>query len=199
MAGAKRNAGGQALARLGKSGTEIGESLGRTKVTVSRWISGARIPEPDDRTQLQAKWGIDPSLWDMPPPTRAKASSAAAPPVPPSPIREVLDDAGIAAGALASLRAIQEQVDVEIALLRDEREEGSTPTERRRSLRELGKLALELAEGTGQLDLGRIMMRLPIWKRAMAELKETLKPYPEAAKAVVDRFEALDRAWSDGR
>lgn len=196
MARATRNAGGVALARLGKTSAEIGAEVGRSKMAVGRWISGERRPSPPDRERMHAIYKIETSLWDEKPAKRPPKPAPAAPSV----VAETLDDVGVVGGAIASARALQEELNLEIASLQVDREAGSaTPAERTRRMRELGALTMQLAEITGQLDLGRVILKLPMWKRLETEMLEALKPFPDAAKAVAERLEAFDRVWMAGR
>lgn len=196
MARATRNAGGVALARVCKASSEIGEALGRSKVAVGRWISGERRPSPADRERMRELYKIDPSLWDEKPSKRAPKVASE-----PSTIAaETLDDVGVVGGAIASARALQEELNLEIAALQSDRaDKSATPAERTRRMRELGALTMQLAEITGQLDLGRVILKLPMWKRLETEMLEALKPFPDAAKAVAERLEAFDRVWMAGR
>ncbi len=74
---------------------------------------------------------------------------------------------------------------------------GATPLEKARVMAALGATINTLAKMTGYFDLGRQMLRLPMWKDIERELAEALRPYPAAARAVAQRFAALDRRDRD--
>lgn len=197
MAGFKRNAGGIALARTGKQNTEIAAALGRTKPTVGRWISGERKPTDEDRKKIREVFGIAEDLWDQAPAKRTPpAAQVEAAPLPDAGPDAGPDDtpAAMFGKIMTMARRLEGQVESELEDLEKDRAGGaSTPAERTRRIREMTAAVKTLAEVTGQLDLGRMILKLPVWKKIEAEIFDVLKAYPEAAKQLAERFESLDR------
>lgn len=201
MALVKRNAGGIALARLNKTNVEIASALGRSKPTVGRWISGERKPDEEDRKRIHEAFGIEPEAWDRSPkkaapsaPVSPDPTPAPAAPLAPSPPFDPSNPEALFGSVLAMASRLQDQIDHELRDLEADREKGTaTPAERTRRIREMTSAVKTLAEVTGQLDLGRAILKLPIWKRIEAEIFEGLRPFPDAAAALAARLEGLDR------
>lgn len=182
MSAPTRNAGAIALARTGKSQTAIAELLGVSKVTVHHWCTGEKKPGQANRARLFELFGIPVSAWD----------ESQSPRTPPATNIDA-DDVGGVFGMAKELEAMARQQLRELHAILEKPldERTSTPLEVSRVMASLAPTLNQIAKLTGQHDLGRRMLQLPIWKRIEAELAEALRPYPEAAAAVAERFERL--------
>jgi transcriptional regulator with XRE-family HTH domain len=192
-----RTAGGFALAKTGKSQVQIAREVGVSKVTANQWISGDKKPGAPMRGKILQLYGIAEELWDQASEAarsraaRAKAVPAPPPPPPPPPAD---DDAAAAGGAFAMARSLQRQAQASL----DELEEagaGWLPAEKAQVIQRLATSINTLAKLTGQYDLGRRLMTLPLWKLLEREMFEALKPYPEAAQCVAERLESFEREF----
>ncbi len=187
-----RTVGGYALSRAGKDQSQIGRELGVSKVTVHHWINGGHRPAEAMRARICALYGIEPDAWDRehkaaPPPLAIVRPLPVAPP-------ERDPDGGDDDEAMQMARALQRQVRLQLDQL--ESEGGSWSAEKNASV--MAKLSTSvnvLAKTTGQYELGRRILTLPIWKKIEAEIFAALKDYPEAAASVAERLEAFERAW----
>lgn len=190
----KRNRGAVALARTGKSQTAIAAEMGVSNVTAHHWASGEKKPGPANRAKAFELYGIGESWWDESPDAKAKGKPAAATPAQPAE-----DTAAAIGGTFGMARELEDMIQQqltearqELAKPRDKRE--GTPLELAKLTVSLVPALAHLAKLTGQYDLGRRMLQLPIWRRIESEIAEALKGHPEAAAAVAERFEALDKS-----
>jgi hypothetical protein len=69
----------------------------------------------------------------------------------------------------------------------------ATPLEKAKVMASIAATLNVLAKLTGQYELGKRVLRLPLWKRVEQELAVALRLHPAAAEAIAQRFAALDR------
>lgn len=182
-----RTCGGYELARTGKQQTQIAIEVGVSKVTVHQWISGAKRPGPPMRAKIRTLYGIGEERWDeryVP-----RASSA-----PPRSERREAEPDEATGGAFQMARSLQRQAQAQLDELEDEGLDW-TPAEKAQVMQRLASTVNVLAKLTGQYEMGRRMLMLPLWKQLEHEMFEALRSYPEASRAVADRLEAFERTW----
>lgn len=183
-----RSAGMLALRRTGKSQVEIARAFGVSGPTAHDWWNGHKRPGPENRVKARALYGIPEGAW-------FEADDGG------TELAVVEDpgegDAASAGGAFAMAYELQK---LARQVLRELQEDQARPLdERDRSLAEatkaMGSLVAtiaQLAKLTGQYDLGRRLLVLPIWKRIEAALREAIRPCPECQERVATMFETLD-------
>ncbi len=174
----ERSRGGYLLARLGKEQTRIGIEVGVSKVSVHQWINGQKSPGADKRETMRELYDIAPEAWDEAhvAPTRAESTRPAA------------KDLG---SAFTMARALQRQAQQQLDDLEDS-EAKWTPAEKAQVTQRLASTINVLAKLTGDYELGRRIMKLPQWKALERDLYEVLKRFPDASKAVAERFAELE-------
>jgi transcriptional regulator with XRE-family HTH domain len=179
------------LLRSGSTFVEIGERVGVTKVAVHRWATGSRKPSTTMRPKLKEHYGIPEDAWDRADGGPGEAA-AKPPPMPPEKTQTRPEHLGgpFAMAAELERMARQQMVDLNGDV---DGVPKSTQPERARVMAWIAATLNVLAKITGQYDLGRRLLQLPLWKRIEAELADALKGHPEAARAVAERFEALER------
>lgn len=176
------------LRRTGKSQVEIAREFGVSVPTAHDWHNGNKRPGPENRTKARALYGIAEGAWFEAEPGGAELAAVEDP-------GEV--DAANAGGAFSLAYDLQR---LARSVLRELEEDQAKPLdERDRSLAEATKAMsslvatiAQLAKLTGQYDLGRRLLVLPIWKRIEAGLREAIRPCPECQERVGTLFEALD-------
>lgn len=174
-----RNQGAAMLARTGKTQTDIASEMNVSVVTAHDWFHSEKRPGAANRTRLRELYKVPEPSWDLPAETkRVPVASAAG------------DDAKAIGGAFAMSRELEEMARIQIEQLRNDEE--SSPLERARVMASIASTLNVLAKVTGQYDLGRRMLSLPIWKRIEEELAIALRDHPKAARAVAERFEQLE-------
>ncbi len=188
--GTARSSGSFLLAATGKTQVQIGVDVGVTKVTVHQWISGDKKPGPSKRPMLRDLYGIPEDSWEKPHKPKAPAKGAT------TKAADEENDADITAagGAFAMARSLQREAQNQLDELKNE---GNTWTaaERARVVQGLASTVNVLAKLTGQYELGRRMLELPIWKALEREMFLALKDFPDAAEAVAQRLETFERQW----
>lgn len=177
-----RNVGGDSLRRTGKAQTEIARDAAVSRVTVHQWIAGNKRPGVPKRARLQELYGIPAKAWDEPYVPRAAAT-----PVPPT--QESVADGG----AFSMARSLQRQAQAQLDEL--EHADEWDPVRKVRVMQGLASTINVLAKITGQYELGRRMLTLPIWKQLEHEIFEALKAFPDASKSVADRLERFEQTW----
>jgi hypothetical protein len=200
-----RSAGGYALSRTGKAQAQIASEVGVSKVSAHGWMVGNYRPGPAMRAKMRDLYGIPLEAWDEPYGPRRKkpalavapapAPAADVPPPPPSgPIARATSDADEAGGAFVMARSLQRQAQAQLDALEKAGEEW-TPAEKAQVMQRLASTVNVLAKLTGQYEMGRRMMRLPIWKQLEFEMFEALRPFPDASRAVAERLETFETRW----
>jgi len=183
-----RSAGALALARTGKTQAQVAVEVGVSGVTAHHWSTGEKKPGPANRTRLRELYGIAEDSWDVQPVRASKPRVISAP---------TGGDAVAAGGVFAMAREVEQMIQQQMAEARQElakprAEREGTPLELAKLTTSLVPALSHLAKLTGQYDLGRRMLQLPIWRRIEAEIGSALKEHPEAAAAVAERFRALE-------
>ena len=177
------NDGAVRLKALGLSLGKIAEELGKlgltvTKMAVSRWIRGERVPTLEARAVLEKPpFGIDPKAWDSAAgPAGAKKARAPAPPSPPS----------APAGAVANAPELAQDLLTRIQRWREQSEVDGTPAAQAQLAALEMRAIQQLAGLTGQAAAPEAeLVRSPAWKKLKAELLGALERFPDALAAVV--------------
>lgn len=166
---------------------------------------------------------LAPESAAMPPPSGATPGYPRTPPPPPRfppapdptlPPDRTLgepasnDDATRAGGVFAMARSLERQAQRQLEeLSRDEEQSVSddpdapapasrwSPAERAQCTQRLASTLNMLAKLTGQHDLHRRLLQLPVWQEHERELRAVLRNFPDAAKAVAEHFERLESKW----
>jgi len=165
---AVRTVGGYELARTGKAQTQIAVEVGVSKVTVHQWISGEKRPGKPMREKLMAIFGIRRGGMDVeykpivPPPKESTERAL---------------DGGEDDEAMQMARALQRQVRTQLDDL-EANGETWTKAEKAQVMQRLASSVNVLAKTTGQYELGRRILSLPIWKKIEAELFEAPEAVP---------------------
>lgn len=190
-----RNRGAQALARTGKTTTQIGVELGVSAQTVSRWTKGEKKPNAARRERCRELYGVLEVWWEEPVQTvkrPKKAGAADPPPLVPSVPDGDLPTAAVVGGSFGMAYELEQYAKTEIEKLRRDRE--STPLERARVMQAIAGALNVLARITGEYDLGRKLTRTAVWRRIEHELRDGLKVCTcgKVAPAIAERFARLD-------
>lgn len=177
----------EAQRRLIEAGVTLGQLAGATEKSrqaASGWMSGKKLPTPETRDMIAARWPeCQQGLWDVIP---SKTKRATTPPPPPPPEDEG-DDADMS--FVGRLRAHAVRVEREMA---EAKTEG-----RMQDLVKLmtlkQKILMDGAKFTGELtaaEESRLTRSAKFVAIKMA-LAKALAPYPDAGKAVEDALLAL--------
>ncbi|MBZ0120873.1 MAG: hypothetical protein K8H88_28015 [Sandaracinaceae bacterium] len=174
-----RSEGQRLLQAVPASHAEIAAALGTTKQAVSYWRRGNKTPDLANRLVLRDRYGIAPDAWEQLPSTAAAGAPAAA--APPMPVRT---------GSETTL----DEVELQLAQLHQIQAGSLIASERVRLADAVGKLLALKArlERERELIEDRIVREHPVWKRIRERLTATLRPFPDAARAVAQALEELD-------
>lgn len=189
-----RTEGARLLSSTGLDHASIAAEVGISREAVTQWLSGDKRPSAARRLTLCKRYGVPVDAWDRP----AGAPRAAVPgSVPVSQHAEggvsTADEAPTGVGARfdaeARLRAQLARLDA----LRSTASEDLPPQVRMRleatetrCIELLGKLT-----GEGQ-EIGESrIVRLPAWRRIQDAIVVALRPYPDAAVAVMAALKEL--------
>jgi transcriptional regulator with XRE-family HTH domain len=193
-----RNRGALALARTGKTATQIGVDLGVSAQTVSRWLKGEKKPSPERRALIAQLYKVPSAWWDEAgaaasrrPKKGDDAEAGSAPPSGNPPPGEP-PTAAVVGGSFGMAYELEQYARQEIEKLRQDPE--SSPLERARVMAAIAGALNVLARITGEYDLWRKLTRTAVWRRVEHELKEGLKTCTcgKAAPAIAERFSRLD-------
>lgn len=195
-----RSVGAVALARTGKTQSELGRLIGVSSVSVHYWTSGEKKPGAKYRAKLLELFAIPKESWDERPTKKVAAKVVTAPGATLAlPDAEAPSLGAISAGeetAHGMANELAKFAREELNRLNDRDESGelkSTPLERSRVGASIATTLEKIAKMTGEHDLGRKVLKLPLFKRAVTEIGTALKPWPDAARAVAERLETLER------
>lgn len=163
------------------SQTEIARELDVSVVTVHHWIQCVKRPSPKRReliAEVSERWPcgrIEPAAWDDFPPPRSSATVMVA--------EKRGDEPQTLAAHLDELERQASRLSKAI--------DPKTSAEKR--IRSLAHLTRVLSEITKIRSLERRSFREnPMWRIYLDALTEALGPFPEAARAVRERFARLD-------
>jgi len=198
------NEGARQLAALGLSLREIAREIGVTKQAVSDWRSGRRKPTEGFRRLLETKFGIPAAAWSKPAggtasttqPAPAPAANTNAAPVeaPSSSVAPdgaaAVEDGGPPGDRLDHLNEVLRSIwdarkraaGAELAKLTSA--EGAL-IERLARLEQAKRAEAALLEA-------RIVREHPSWLRLLDAIDAALKPYPDAARAVLGAVKLLE-------
>jgi hypothetical protein len=171
-------------------------------------MRGDKKPGPKYRPGLREHYGVEEHWWDeLPPPADPVARPAPRPPAAPSsasrpslPKFEAKeDDARAIGGSYALARELEELARQQLAEVSNDMSlpvESRTmaPSEAAKVTRSIVPTLSHLARLTGQYDIGRKLLQLPLWKRIEREIALALAPFPEAARALAVRLRELEAA-----
>ena len=175
------------MRRISVTQVQLAAALGVSQPTIAKWATGVTKPTTDKRKAIFALYGIEPAAWDIetpdqPPPKNPRET------VPPEIVAQVA-----ACGAENVLAKARQLSTIAQTMLRDiEADPEATMLEKARVCASIASTLNVLARLTGDYDSGRHFLKLPIWQRITTELREALRPYPEAAQAVAERFERIE-------
>lgn len=153
----------------------IAASVGTDKGTVSCWRSGSKIPSAPLRARCLAAFGIEPASWDRRPTVGAGSAGSVSLP----------DPDPIAPDAISGLDMCKRQL---IRLHRLVDDATLTAGEALKVEHEIGA-AIRTKEGIeakAELLEARIVREHPTWRNMERRIVEALRPFPDAAKAVVN-------------
>lgn len=190
----QRSRGSQALASCGKPQTIVATEMEVSKVTVHHWVSGQKKPSSAKRDAAKKLYGIDPTWWDEKPTKRKAATAPSSPSPEPSKVPASGDGANAeaAGGAFEMARSLQREAQAQLDELKTVGTEW-TAGERVRVMQGLAQTINVLSKLTGDYELGRRLTSLPIWKQIEQAIYSALKQHPDAAKAVANALEAIER------
>lgn len=182
----KRTAGGVALKRTGKTSLQIAKEVGVSKVSVHEWIHGSKSPGQRFQAKMFELYGLEPAWW--------KLDAPKSDPPPSSPTRSSTPNTEAVGGAFQMARQLQIQVQAGLESLEDPKQVWA-PAEKAQVMQRLANTVNVLAKLTGQYELGKRMLQLPIWKQLESEMFEALKSFPEASKACALRLRKFEKEW----
>lgn len=181
-----RTEGSRLLAATGLDHSTVAAELGVTRQAVQAWIAGDKAPSAARRSAAEKRYGVPVDAWDRP----------AGHPKPVVVVEAVAADASPAVGgsydAEQRLRAQLTRLD---KLRADgEREDADLPPQARLRL-EVTMLrcteALARFTGEGQ-EIGESrIVRLPAWRRIQDAIVVALRPWPDAAVAVMKALKEI--------
>lgn len=183
-----RSRGAHLLARSGSTQSDVARKAGVSTVTAYNWFSGEKKPAETRRPELLKLFGIPVEAWDEPAtktPLRASSSSGPITPV-----------SMVPTGVLEKAQWLEDEV--QKLMTEVTRDETSTPLERARILNASAVTLTLLAKLTGQYELGRRLLTLPIWKRVEQALAYGLRGHADAARSVAAELRKLDEEYGGG-
>ncbi len=186
----KTNAGALALSETGKSYGNIARVCNVSSATAGNWLKARNLPTPTARATLRDNYGIDVTAWDQrfetdsdakPAKTKSRAARIPAPKkIPPYP--KPPNDPSILESARYSL----------VCIRHDARHRDLTFSDRTK-LRGDETRALALVaklETAAELSEDRYVKKHPAWLALRKRIIAALRPFPDAAKAVLEAMDA---------
>lgn len=182
-----RTEGSRLLAATGLDHAAIAAELDITRQAVQQWLSGEKRPSASRRMSLSKRYGVPPEAWDKPVSVSVVGSGGG------SDASSMAEGSPVGVGARfdaeARLRAQLNRLDI----LRTTAADDLPPQVRMRleatetrCIELLGKLT-----GEGQ-EIGESrIVRLPAWRRIQDAIVIALRPYPDAAVAVMAALKEL--------
>lgn len=178
MAKYERSEGAVLLARVGSTQEEIAAATGIHRVRIAQYKSGQRMPGPVNRKKFKKHYGIPEASWDKSP----KGEPA-------TPSLHTSTNGG---SVLARAERLQNMVDELLDKLNNDAK--TTPLEKAKVMASTAGTITLLGKLTGEsreISEARII-RLPAFRRVVDRMKEALRPWPEAARAVGEALKELD-------
>lgn len=185
---AGRTEGAFQLARLVSNQAAFAKELGVEQSTVSRWISGEKIPSVEYRAILSRELGIAERDWEE---HSKKPTVSEVAPIPivhrskRRPIREIAADVEACAEAL-----IRDMAKVDHL---------STPAEKVKVLIGVSQALMYLGKISGETSqmTEAAILKTPQFRRAMGSIIDAITPWPDAMKAMVDRISEIEDGHAD--
>ena len=157
----------------------LAREVGRTKGTISNIIAGRVRPSPE-LVERFAALGLPAEAWGAPMIREAPTSTAPATPRAPRPKLSL--DASSVARLEESLRDIEQRLD---------EEPGASLLTDLLKLRASTLVQIARLRGEGEITAAMVY-KSAVWREIIHALEETLVPFPEAARAVREAFQALE-------
>lgn len=158
--------------------SEVARMVGSSKATVGDWRTGNKLPGPAYREGLREKYGIPVEAWRLAPGGTPLPAATPVEPIVASGHPSTLQDV---TNILASIRTDL----VNPNLLSSERVKLTDSFTRTLKL----KHQIEKDQESQESDL---VKKHPIWLKIKAAIVEVLVQFPDAARAVADKLEALE-------
>jgi transcriptional regulator with XRE-family HTH domain len=168
-----------------------------TPGALANWAAGRRSPNAKARAAIAQHFGVEPGTWDRTAPAkdgsarprrprrprRARQAASAAPlATSPTPTLERLDPRHEAEQAVRRAKEDLAKLDADLK---------ASPRERASAMSALVLSIKALAGIAGEPELTwPTIMRSPLWAAFEDRLEAALRPYPDAARAVVDALRA---------
>jgi transcriptional regulator with XRE-family HTH domain len=184
-----RSRGAFELARQGLTDDQVATRLDVDRTQVTRWRNGERAPDVGWRSALLREFGIAPEAWSEPvsaPADEPVSAPADQPPAPPRrPPDQIID---------VRSRALRMQRDLDGLLDQLELDASATPHERAKVLASAATVITALGKLTGEAqDVGESkIVKLPAFRRIVERFLDSLRPWPDAGRAVADSLEEWD-------
>jgi transcriptional regulator with XRE-family HTH domain len=184
-----RSRGAYELARQGLTDEQVATRLDADRTLVTRWRNGDRAPDVGWRAALLREFGISPEAWSEPvaPPQEEPAPALVdpAPVLPRRPVEQTID---------VRSRALRMQRDLDGLLDQLELDTSATPHERAKVLASAATVITALGKLTGEAqDVGESkIVKLPAFRRIVERFLVSLRPWPDAGRAVADSLEEWD-------
>lgn len=176
---------GQRLLRASPlNGGEIAKRIGVSRNTVHEWRRGTKSPGPEMRDALALELGIPAQAWG-----RAPVDRPASPPSP-SPAVTSTPRPGERPSTLDDVLQLLAELDADASA------DGVLPSDRAR-IRDTKTKALALKariEAQDALFEAQAITKHPAWRRIRTTIVESLRPYPDAARAVATALQEADAA-----
>lgn len=160
----------------------VAGKVGCSKALAGYWRQGAKVPSPTMRAKLEAAYGIAPAAWELAP--------GAAPPEPATAAGDEEEPELEAVGTDTLALTNAQLAEIRRAL----RNKGLSEAARSKKEDTYAKLLALKArlEREQELVEDRIVREHPMWRRIRERIVEAVRPYPDAAKAIVSALEELE-------
>lgn len=170
---------------------EVADACGVSGPLVSQWRSGKKRPSAAGRRVLEETFGIPAGAWDLAPGSQVTPSVPPAGNPVPAPAPAAVPSPSLGAGRLTTIEGVNREID----LLEEMREENLMPSERIKLSDTAGKFYAIRAriEKDAELYEDRVVKAAPFWRRARSAILEAVRPFPDAARAMAEALEELER------
>jgi transcriptional regulator with XRE-family HTH domain len=195
----------RALAELGRKRgfPELAARIGVSEAALRHIARGRRTPREQLRTDLAKAYGLPLDGWEPIPPAAASPNTAAAapgrpqdasagarrawvPPNAPAPVQGAARERPL----LERYRDLAAHLEAQLATARADK---STATRDVAALGQaLARTLAHIGRITGEHEITEAMvLKHPAFARALAVLREAVRPYPDAARAVAAAFQKM--------